>query len=192
MDFMEYFGSAKRAQPRSGVRGVESDWLKFGPLNLPNGSLWVGDARVTDREEGMTTRLDPGRYDVQLKGMDFEGVRLISRVRLVPKPLKSIRLGERLGSVITDHATVGFCDIDALEAAVPAQFLEEYDKELGESISGGSSITGFTYGGGPAFYLAYVESGLGDGEFEVFGLHLKDKLIGVEVEFLPPGYVAER
>jgi hypothetical protein len=191
MDFEKYFSKGKYAFPKKGVVGAESDWLKFGELDVPRGRLWLGDAAVTARDEGCSAKLDPGRYVVQLKGMDFKGVRVVSRARVIPGPDGPLAPGPRLGEAITDSAMIAICDIDALEAAVTKEYADEYERDVQEGMSPpGTTISTFSYGP-RSFDVAWILSGLGDGAYPVFALKLSRKTVGVEVEFLPKGYKME-
>lgn len=188
VDFAQYLNKGKYGFPKKGVVGVESDWLDFGELDVPNGQLWLGDATVTDREEGCTVKLQPGRYVLQLKGMDFKGVRAVSRVRVAPRGDKSPGLGARIGEAVTDSSVIAIVDIDALDAAVTEQDTEEFERDIQETTSPpGTTISSFTYGD-RSFDIAMIVSGLGDGAYAVFGLEAAGKTAGVEVEFLPAGY----
>lgn len=188
MDFVKYFSKGKYGFPKPGLVGVESDWLQFGELDVPRGRLWLGDAAVTARDEGVSTKVKPGRYVVELKGMDFKGVRVVSRARVIPGMDRSFAVGARLGEAITDSAMIAICDIDALEAAVTKEHIDEYERDVREGMSPpGTVISTFAYGE-RSFDVAWIMSGLGDGGYDVFALKTSGKTVGVEVEFLPPGY----
>jgi hypothetical protein len=189
MKHSDYLSKSKYGFPKKGVKGVESDWLEFGEVDIPTGSLWIGDATVLNSTEGRTVKVPPGRYVVQLKGMDFKGVRTFSRVRAFAVNCERFSQGDEIGEVITDSSMIGICDIAAVDAAVTKRYMAEFENDLREATAEpGSAIDTFAYGK-KNFMLAYVPSGLGDGAFPVYSLEASGGAVGVEVEFLPSDYV---
>jgi hypothetical protein len=121
--------------------------------------------------------------------MDFKGVRVISRVRVFGPNARKLTLGVRQGEAITDSAMIGICDIRALDAAVTKKHMEEFEKDVRDATSPPSTcIEKFLYGK-KSFDVAHILSGIGDGAYDVYALESAGKVTGVEVEFLPSGYV---
>ena len=189
MKHSDYLSKSKYGFPKKGIKGVESDWLEFGDVEIPVGSLWVGDVTVLRSTEGRTVKVPPGRCVVQLKGMDFKGVRTFSRVRAFAAGSDRFTLGAEIGEAITDSSMIGICDIAAVEAAVIKRHMAEFENDLREATDEpGTAIETFAYGK-KSFMLAYILSGLGDGAFPIYSLEAAGKIVGVEVQFLPSDYV---
>lgn len=189
MELSDYLNKGKYGFPKKGVAGIESDWMEFGTLEVPFGLLWIGDATVLNATEGCTIEVPPGTYRVELKGMDFKGVRVISRVRVFGSNARKLTLGARQGEAITDSAMIGICDMRAVEAAVTKKHTKEFEKDVRDATAQpGTCIEKFLYGK-KNFDVAYMLSGIGDGAYDVYALKSTGKVTGVEVEFLPSGYV---
>jgi len=189
MKLSDYLNKSKYGFPKKGVAGIESDWMEFGNLKVPFGLLWIGDATVLNATEGCTVEVPPNTYRVELKGMDFKGVRVIARVRVFVSNADELTLGARQGEAITDSAMIGICDMRALQRAVTKKHIAEFKKDLREATAQPSTcIETFLYGKN-SFDLAYILSGIGDGAYDVYALQSTGKIAGVEVEFLPRGYV---
>jgi hypothetical protein len=189
MNHIEYF-EGKFNFPEAGHVGVESDWLDFGDLKVPQGKLWIGDASVPTAEEGCIVNVPAGVYRVDLKGMDFNGARVPSRVRVVKKGAK-FAVGPKQGEAITDTAQVGICDIAEMDAVVTKKNMKEFESDLQAQISESPmSICQFVYGKS-RFHMAFVPSGFSDGAYDVFALLSGGKIVGIETEFLRPGYKME-
>lgn len=189
MNFSDYLSEGRYGFPRKGAKGVESDWLDFGQIEVPIGSLWLGDATVVSPEEGYTLKVSPARYIIELKGIDLKGIRTFSRARVFAAGSKHFAVGAKIGEAITDSSIVGICDIAAMQAAVKKGNMEEFEMDLQNATAqAGTGIDTFLYGK-KQFDLAYIVSGLGDGAFPVYSLKADSKVVGVEVEFLPPNYI---
>src|SRR5688572_21732060 len=124
MHFLKYFINDTPDLPKEGVKGKQSPWLDVGDINIPNGSLWIGDARSPNAEDGLTLQVTPGPYVVQIKGMDFDGNRVPSRVRVYLKIAVKPTLGPLAGQTITDCAKVAICDIKELNSIVTKKHLK--------------------------------------------------------------------
>ncbi len=192
MDHMEYFGKTLCGSPKAGARGAESEWIDVGEVNVPQGLLWAGDPQVIRAEEGCTVEAPPGQYKFQIKGMDFDGVRVLSRARVIAKSARKFALGPRVGEAGTDVAQIAICDVRALNEGVGTKNLDEFVQDIAEQISEGPSIanTEFAYGK-KSIEIVFAPSGFGDGGYDVYVLRSGDKTVGLEVEFLPSGYVVE-
>src|SRR5688572_1717345 len=128
MNFYDYLEKSKYGFPQNGVAGIQSDWMEFGDLEVPFGLLWIGDATVLNATEGCTIAVPPDTYRVELKGMDFKGVRVISRVRVFGSNERKLSLGARQGEAITDSSMIGICDMRALTAAVTKRHMKEFER----------------------------------------------------------------
>jgi len=197
MDPGQYFGKSKGDWPKTGVAGVESEWMDFGmDLPVPNGRVWAGDPWQVDKEQ-FSMNVPRGTYRVQVKGMDFKGHRRVARVRACVEGVERPTLGKACGETGTDVALVGLCDIVMFEKAVRAKHLKKYAKDIEAALeAGGPGGIQFDYHrpkkGEDVGLMLLMPSGLGDGEFAVYPLHKGKRTVGMEVEFLPPGFKLQR
>jgi hypothetical protein len=180
----DYLENTKRGDPPVGTVGVESDWLEVGSFEVTTGSLWAGDPYVCNAEDGYVVKVPAGSYLVQAKAMDFAGRKLVSRMRVVHHAAGNPALGKEVGETGTDTAMIAVCDIEALVAAVAG----DHDRFL-------ELVTGHDYKecGIVEFKLKkvvsmpYVTTG-SDGGWPVFELRAGRRRVGIELEFMPPGF----
>jgi hypothetical protein len=193
----QYFSKSKGDWPKVGVTGVESEWMPFGvDLPVPSGKLWAGDPWQVDDEQ-FSMDVTPGNYRVEVKGMDFKGHRRTARLRACLEDVDEPTLGNSSGTTGTDIAVVGLCDIATFEKDVRAKHLKKYEKDMEAALdAGGTGYIQFDYGrvkdGDDVGLMLLMPSGLGDGAFAVYPLRKGKRTVGMEVEFLPPGFKLER
>lgn len=194
MDIGQYFARSKGDFPKTGVKGVESAWMDYETLTVPNGRLWVGDPWQVD-ETQCSVDVAPGMYRVQVMGMDFKGHRRVARMRACLNSVARPVRGKACGQTGTDVAVVGLCDIGTFEEDVRRRHLRKYGKDIEAALdAGGIGCIQFDYGrkSGESFgRMALLPSGLGDGAFEVYPLRSGRRVVGLEVVFLPPGFKLE-
>ncbi len=191
MDIVEYFAASTGDWPETGVAGVESEWMELGQMTIPVGRLWVGDPMLANEEDGCIVEAPPGAYNVSVKGMDIGGHRRISRLRAVLDGETAGEIGDPCGDTFTDCGLVGLCDMAACDQAVTDEYADEYTDDVWQAVDESDvNCCEFEYGGNH-FQLAWVPSGLGDGEFYVFAIKSGGRTVGIEVEFLPPGFVLD-
>ena len=188
MTVEEYFAKSKGDWPKKGVKGVESDWMDVGELEIPHGSLWAGDPWNGNREDGCVVKVPKGTYHLSIKGIDFKGHRRTSRCRLILDGAKSAKPGKSAGEASVDVGVIGLVDMDAFEKAVTETFVDEYMTDIQNATEEpGVGIIAMDYGG-KGFQMALMPPGLGDGGYDVFPLKSGTKTVGIEVEFLPNGF----
>ena len=204
-DALEKFLAASSDDwPAEGTVGVESDWFEAGPWKLHEGPLLV--ANPVDFDGVVIDTLRAGTYRVRVKGMDFNGHRRISRLQCVRGEADPVALtpGAALGETCVDLGVLTLADHGVLERLIPDISTPERDALsiwLSEYVHGGSlnmligthvvPLGDQTGGGEPDnLPLFVVQSGLGDGGYPVFPLNdTAGNTVGVECEFLPPGFV---
>jgi len=194
MTLQKYLKDSRKPTKRTrGSVGVESDWLAFCTIKVPNGAVWAGDAGFSWTEategEGCVVDVPAGTYRVEAKGMDFGGVKLVSRLRACLNRVKSPLLGEEIDTAGTDSAQIGVCDPWALKAAFEAVCGDDEDKALDllkrQLHSAYGIIRPDPDGEGT---VAFVPSGFGDGSGPVFELLSRSKRrVGIELEFIAAG-----
>lgn len=110
MKAKSYFSRKSRGTPEKGALGKPSQWLEFVELELKGAKCLVADAAFMPEEsEGVVVELAPGRYQIELKGLDFRGDKRVSLLRLLLPGSRPAR-GQKLGETWTDTARTGVCD----------------------------------------------------------------------------------
>jgi hypothetical protein len=180
----DYLEKNKRGDPPVGTVGVESDWLEVGTFEVTKGSLWAGDPYVCNAEGGCVVKIPTGSYRVQAKGMDFAGRKLVSRMRVVHEAAGDPALGKEIGETGTDTAKIAVCDISALDAAIGGDN-ERFQELITEHDFKDCGIVEFKMK--KPVSMPYVTTG-SDGGWPVFELRAGRRRVGIELEFMPPGF----
>lgn len=187
----KYLKASKGAFPKAGVVGVESPWMDVCSLTITSGKMWVGDPMMVDPDY-KTVKTEKGEYTVEVKGMDFKGHRRISRARAYLGDPASLTLGKSVGMIPVDSALTAFTDITLAVKAIGDthgdEYLADFESATGD---GGIGLVVFEYAGN-SFPMAIIPCGLGDGGYDVYPLCVGKKTVGVEVEFLAPGFKLEQ
>jgi hypothetical protein len=176
----------KRGDPSAGTAGAESHWLDVGTLESSTGSLWAGDPYTCNAEAGCIVKVPPGIYVIQAKAMDFSGRKRVSRLRVVLQAAGKPSLGKQVGETCTDTATMAVCDIGALDDAVGVEY-ERFQELVSQHDYQDCGSVRLQMQ--KPIEMPYVSTGFGDGGFPVFELSSGPRHVGMEVEFIPPGYV---
>lgn len=169
-------GGSRRSAPR-GVRGTETDWLALATVALPEGSLWAGDPQVIDAEDGLSIDVAPGDYRVEVKGLDVDGFRTVSRLRVVRRDVPAPARGDVIGETGTDSGQIAVCDIAAFGAAVgtDADLVERAVRDVGKAPFGTLVIAGID--------VAFCMTG-SDGGGPVHALLDGASVVGIELPFV--------
>ena len=176
--------------PRQGIAGLETEWLPVGMIAVPTGTLAAVDATMPFVDGAIVARVPPGQYVVQGKAMEFEGAIRVSRFRAFLKGSEP-RLGGSLGTVDTDFALLALCDIKTVEdidESLPPECEEGVGARLMDRETEGGETVNLEFGE-MSVLLAVCESGLGDGSHPAYALRDDRGVVGLEVEFLPAGFV---
>jgi len=184
----QYFGKSKGAFPKDGVIGTESDWMEAGVLSVPYGKLWVGDLYVMEEDEGCVVSVPKGQYRVEVKGMDFKGHRRTARVRACLVDVTERRLGKKCGQLGIDCGMLGLYDTTAFKRTIGKEHVKQYGQDVIKATM--EEIVGCVEHiyAGKTFEFAFLPAGLGDGLFKVYVLESARRIVGLEVEILPPGF----
>ncbi len=190
METIESFLNAPGDRPpRKGEAGVFSDWLFFHRLNVKGNALQFVEKRVLGlRGEGERECIEipvaPGAYTVECRGARFGDDVRIAAMRAFPEGA-ALERGKRLGDIPVDFGGVSVVDIEVLEAAMQEN-VEEYEAWL-EDILFESDIDALIYvheRPGSNIRIPSVESGFGDGTYDVFALLSDGKPAGLEIVFI--------
>lgn len=186
-EISNWLGQSINSRPAVGATGVETGWMEFVQLSIPNGRLWVGDAWMANESDGIAIPVLPGEYVLSVKGMDFEGHRRTSRARVCLSSIQEPKVCDKLGEVWVDVGDLGICDIAALEYALTPDLTYPYQDELRDRSAEMSKMH-FVYPLGE-FEIALLTTGFGDGVYPVYELRSGGQAIGLEVEFLERRYI---
>lgn len=184
MTLHDYLKVSKDEFPEDDVQGIPSEWMPVATLIVTEGTLWAGDPWLCNEEDGCVVEVPNGTYAVEAQGWDFDGFRVIGRVRARLASVEGGVPGESIGSAGTDSGLIAICDIAAVDEAIGDE---------GEGFQ--DRIEAFAFGDFGVFRaalvgdvaLAYVTSGFGDGWGPVYGLIADDELVGIELDFLYEG-----
>jgi hypothetical protein len=84
--------------------------MEFREFTLVGPQYLIVDASFApSAEDGVLVDLPPGRYHVQITGIDYGGDKRIARLRAVLSGAAPT-LGKQLGETWTDTAMTGICD----------------------------------------------------------------------------------
>lgn len=189
MTLEQFLNDSNGEFPEPASTGVESDWLYVATLRVPTGALWIGDPQFSWAEanegEGCVIEVLEGEYRVEAKGIDFDGARFASRIRVYRNGSNDIVVGDECGEAGTDSGQIGVADQKALKAAFDAVCGDDVDAALDLLESGISSPMG-TFQPDPdgEGRLVFLPSGVGDGGGPVLQLMSNDQCVGIEHQFI--------
>ena len=189
MTLKAYLQQSSEDQPAESTVGVETDWMMLATLKLTTGRLWIGDPQFAWAEanegEGCVIDLPVGVYHVEAKGIDFNGSRFASRIRVYREGSQDITFGDPFGTAETDSAQIGVADQKALKSSFDTACGDDVDAALHMLEENIDSIVGvFEPVPGGDGRLVYVPSGLGDGGGVVLQLLSDGQCVGIEHEFI--------
>jgi hypothetical protein len=191
MTVEEYFSQSVGAFPKPNVPGVSGPWMPLGSFTVPYGKLWAGDPWIVTEEDGVVVTIKPGLCHIEIQGMDFDGHRRISRVRVYRDDAAEFQLKPTEKTVCIDVGELGLSDMVAIAQAIEPDHYEEYMEDLDAASSDGLNCVEFTYGG-KSFEMIMIPGGLGDGEYDVFELVSNGNTVGLEIEFLPDDFMLDQ
>jgi hypothetical protein len=182
----QYLKKKPKGKSTAGMKGKESEWLDLASFDLKGKRFLISDAGYMGSEEdGVSVAAKPGKYQVQVKMIDFGADRRISRLRASLAGVKEAEL-KKVGEAWADVGRIGFSDGDALLKLGKKLESDELIDALNEALGENEEKFGtHRFGeGGPE--MIYVDSGFGDGTFPVYQLKTKGANVGFEVEFIEP------
>ena len=186
MRLEEYLKKNRQSDPPVGTPGVESDWMEVGTLEVTTGSLWAGDPFVCNAEDGCVAKVPAGLYALEAKAMDFAARKRVSRLRVYLRGAREPVVGKKMGTTLTDTGMMAVCDIDALDKAVGGDY-DRFNDLVTQRDYKDCGIVQIQMKG--PIVIHYVSTGFGDCDAPVYELKSGRTRIGMELEFLAPGYV---
>ncbi|MCL4790299.1 MAG: hypothetical protein KJ070_26535 [Verrucomicrobia bacterium] len=182
---LTYLRKSSKKPPHSLGTGVEAEWIPVAELEVVSGSLWAGDPLCMNEEDGCLVTLPSGKYVLAAQGMDFNGFRIVGRLRVYPKTLRAdhLKTGRAVGEAGTDSAAITVCDLRALVPAIAGQE-DPFQRELEKQLRAQCGL--LTSKRVPGIALPYVQSGFGDGTGPVYALQAEGRRVGLELGFVQP------
>jgi hypothetical protein len=167
----------------TGSAGAFTSWLPFLQMHVKGSGLFLTDMRPGPTDDGLKVALEAGDYRVEVQGFVRGSDRRCARLRAYLESTEP-ELGQQLGTVSTDLATMGFYDPKCFQS-LRKQGSQEFF-EWGESAfdSSKSSHGVLVHDLTRSAILPYVSSGFGDGTYPVYELIQRNRRVGFEVEFI--------
>lgn len=136
-------------------------------------------------EDGLVVELPPGEYEVSARVMAYPGDRRIARLRVLPKDCAAT-LGGAIGETWVDTAATAICDANAIGDALLKVGDDAATDQLEQFCESHAPCGVFAFEAMPSACAPFVDSGFGDGSYEVMALCSDGRNVGVEIEFIKP------
>ena len=184
---LTYLRRSSQRPPQNPGVGRAAEWVPVAELEVVSGSVWAGDPLRMNEEDGLLIKLPPGTYVLAAQGMDFDGFRVVGRLRVYPKTLRADRLktGRAIGQTGTDSAAITVCDLRGILPLIAGQddpFQRAFQRELEKQLRGRCGL--LTSELAPGVALPWVQSGFGDGIGPVYALQANGRRVGLELDFV--------
>jgi hypothetical protein len=180
-------GGLERAE--KGDEGTFSEWLPFCEIELKGNALQFVETRVLglrgeDEFECVEIPAEPGGFTVECRGARFGGDSRIAGMRAFPKGVE-VERGVKLKDLPVDLGGVSVVDIGWFVHACDSP---RYETWLDRILYGedGSLVKLHQW---DDILIPSVESGFGDGTYEVFSLVSDGVPLGLEIIFIQQGEV---
>lgn len=175
----------------NGGKGLFTPWLPFLQMPVKGNGFFLTDMRPGPTEDGLKVELAPGNYRVEVQGFVRGSDRRCARFRVYLEGSKP-KLGQQLGTVATDLATMGFYDPKCFQS-LRKQGSEEFFAWGESAFDASKSSHGvLVHDLKRSAILPYVTSGFGDGTYPVYELTQLNRRVGFEVEFISESAAKER
>lgn len=191
MTFEAYMAASEDGWPRKGSVGKISEWYDIGELTVSIGPLCVVDPMLFNAEDGVSADVPAGEYDVRARGINFDGHRRVSALRLQLSGAV-VRRGDLLREAGVDMATIVAVDIGDFDKRFDMEWADDLSERVFDLCAEAAGVTAIELHG-VSFPVAVANTGLGDGAYPVYALieQSGERIVGLEVEFLPDQYVME-
>lgn len=188
MSLQKYLNKSTNKFPQKIGKGIPSEWMPVGTVNITQGSLWAGDPYVCNEEDGFIVNVPNGKYTIEAQGFDFEGYRVIGRARARLTLESDFTHCKKAGKTGTDSAIIAICDMKALDIAIAGDDDGFQEKIMNINYKQFGRID---FRMDDDIELVYVQSGFGDGVGQVYKLLEGDTCVGIELDFLPEENISE-
>ncbi|MDP6442207.1 MAG: hypothetical protein QGG36_07885 [Pirellulaceae bacterium] len=191
MTLNEYLEQSRDEEAPRGTVGRESEWMTVATLTVKSGRLWIGDPQFSWAEanegEGCVVDVPPGEYQVEAKGVDFAGVRVVRSVRAYLSGSAELVQGAEVDEAGTDSGQIGLADQPELKASFDVACGDDVDAALDmleEGVDGPVGV--FEPVAGGSGKVVFLPSGFGDGGGPVIELQSDAARVGIEHAFFAP------
>jgi hypothetical protein len=83
LDLETYLSGGSKRLPRDRSNGIPAQWTLIGELEITTGTIRAGDPYLANEGDGLSTPVPNGRHAVEARGYDFEGCRVVGRMRAI-------------------------------------------------------------------------------------------------------------
>ena len=163
----------------SSMPPASGGWETVNTLIVTKKSLWVGDLFIADRDDGRMIEVPNGDYKIDTKRAQTKYGDQIIRIRISPSLKTGFKIGSHIGAISIDRATMGICDMNALDIAVGGRN-DDFQDHIEELHLDDFGEIKFKLASD--LEIIYLKTGKGDGTYPVFALTDADKTIGLEIE----------
>ncbi|GAB5561287.1 MAG: hypothetical protein SynsKO_29340 [Synoicihabitans sp.] len=184
----EFLTQQSNIKPAEGQKGEFTDWLSFHELQLAGDALQFTETRVlglrgNEENECFEIPVSPGSFSVECKGVRFGADSRIAALRCYPSEL-SVVLGKKVSKIPVDMGGVSVVDIATIHSSMQED--EEEHEEWIEEILYGDDFSPVSIHKWDATNteIPSVESGFGDGTYNLFELVFEGSVVGLQVEFI--------
>lgn len=177
---------------KEGDEGAFSDWLLFHKLELKGRALQFVETRVLglrgeNEYECIEIPVASGPFIVECKGVRFGDDARVAAMRAYPESTAVAR-GEKIGEIPVDLGGVSVVDIETIEPSINED--EDEHEEWLEDIlfaTDVESLVSLHEWPPTQTIIPSVESGFGDGVYDVFELVSGGRRVGLEIVFIEEG-----
>jgi len=162
---------------------TESEWLWVADIRISSRAVAVVDPMSWDHVD---VELEPGEYAARIRTLQYgeESEPRVSRIQFLRKRRRGT-IGEMIGEVGVDAATVGILDVNALDPELARQ-QTDYEETLNESWQSDKTSGVVKWGPGDDDEMVHVRSGFGDGTYPIRELLDAGARVGFEIQFIDP------
>ncbi len=185
----EFLGQKFEDEPKQGQTGHFTDWLAFYELQLAGDALQFTETRVlglrgNDEYECYEIPVSPGAFVVECKGVSFGADLRIAGLRAYPEGVRTIR-GKKVSEIPVDMGGVSVVDIATVYQSMEEN-REAYEEWIEDTLYGSEEILQFMFHEWELTKttIPSVESGFGDGTYDLYELISDGIVVGLEVEFI--------
>jgi hypothetical protein len=187
MHILDALGQSAEGIPQKGTVGSEQlKWHNVAELEVKSGALDVDDLCCS---KPPSVAVANSIYLVEAKLIDFAGHLRVSRLRARAKGVDA-SIGQKIGKLAVEFGAVVLADFQQIRALLTEAENAEFEQLL-FSFMTPCDLCRLRFESGTV-YIVKCTSGFGDGTYPVFALNAGGQPAGLEVDFIPDGYVMNR
>ncbi len=188
---LDFLNQQAGHESKSKQMGDFTDWLEFVELDLKGDALQFTETRVlglrgNENSECHEIPATPGKYTVQCKGVSFGNDRRIAALRAFPKG-RTVTVGMKVAEIPVDFGGVSVVDIATMSPSIDED--EERHQEWIEDTLYGDDLSAVSIHEWPITQtkIPSVESGFGDGVYDLLELSADGEIVGLQIVFIEEG-----